>query len=700
VRKFFFLIFVALLAAIIIPQTVHTSAAPKDRTLNGKGNNLKHLVWGESGTQYVRLAPPDYADGVSAMMSGPSPRYVSNRIFNDLGQNIFSENGTSQWGWAWGQFIDHDFGLRNETPGESAPIAFDQKDPLEAFRNDLGSIDFARTPAAPGTGITTPRQQLNTLTSFIDGSGVYGVTGSRLEWLRTGPVDGSLSNNSASLMLPGGYLPTAATRGDAKSAPAADLFGALNASPSQAVIAGDVRANENVALTAIHTLFAREHNRVVAALPANLPDETKFEIARRVVGAEIAYITYAEFLPALGVQLPAYHGYNPTVNPGLSDEFATVGYRAHSMIHGQFDVAFTSGQYTTSQLRAFRAEGIGLGNEDGSQSLQIPLTVAYGNPGLLPQVGIGPFLKSLGAERQYRNDEQIDNTLRSVLFQVPKPGVTNPAACQEPVVQPGCFSDVQDLGAIDVQRARDHGIPLYNDLRRAYGLAPKTSFTAITGESTDRFPASLGPNAIDNPHSLEFVKLLDKDGKAIDPTCAAAQEETVTGVRRTTLAARLKAIYGSVDKVDAFVGMTSEQHLEGTDFGELQLTMWRTQFAAIRDGDRFFYVNDPALKQIARTYGIGFNNSLAQIIKLDTGATVQPDVFKVIESDSSPAVAPAAQRPTAKRLVVAGAPSAVVTRRVEAPPNTRCDRAGTTGSRSFALFGDHRNTYSPYHRRA
>src|SRR5439155_13520132 len=132
----------------------------------------------------------------------------------------------------------------------------------------------------------------------------------------------------------------------------------------------------------------------------------------------------------------------------------------------------------------------------------------------------------------------------------------------------------------------------------------------------------------------------DKDGKAIDPTSAAAQEETVTGVRRTTLAARLKAIYGSVDKVDAFAGMTSEQHLEGTDFGELQLTMWRTQFAAIRDGDRFFYVNDPALKQIARTYGIGFNNSLAQIIKLDTGATVQPDVFKVIESDSSPAVAP------------------------------------------------------------
>jgi peroxidase len=44
------------------------------------------------------------------MVSGPSPRYISNRVFNDVGQNLFSENDISQWGWAWGQFIDHDIG--------------------------------------------------------------------------------------------------------------------------------------------------------------------------------------------------------------------------------------------------------------------------------------------------------------------------------------------------------------------------------------------------------------------------------------------------------------------------------------------------------------------------------------------------------------------------------------------------------------
>src|SRR5580765_3489067 len=138
------------------------------RTLDGSGNNAAHPAWGQAGTQYLRVAAPNYADGISQMVAGPSPRYVSNRIFNDLGQNLFSENDISQWGWAWGQFIDHDIGLRDETPAEHAPIAFNALDPLESFTNDFGALDFARTPAAPSTGSVVPRQQVNTITSYID----------------------------------------------------------------------------------------------------------------------------------------------------------------------------------------------------------------------------------------------------------------------------------------------------------------------------------------------------------------------------------------------------------------------------------------------------------------------------------------------------------------------------------------------------
>jgi len=603
------------------------TASPADasmfaiRSLDGRGNNELHPNWGRANTLYLRLAPPDYRDGISRMEGGPSPRYVSNRVFNDGGQNLFSENGVSQWGWVWGQFVDHDIGLRNEQPGESAPIAFNTNDPLEAFTDDLGAIAFSRTPAAPGTGVATPRQQVNTLSSFIDASNVYGVDSARLAWLRLGPVDSS----GAPLMLTDdGYLPRVTARGDPTTAPAMDLMGALVGMPNRAVVAGDVRANENIALTALHTLFAREHNRIVAALPSYLTAEERFQIARRVVGAEIQYITYTQFLPALGIQLEPYRGYQPSVNPALSNEFAVVGYRAHSMIHGEFDTTVPAGTYTDEELSAFAAQQIIVERTAADVTLTIPLNAAFGNPDLLQQVGLGPVLQSL-AERQYKNDEQVDNTLRSILFQVPKPGIPDPTVCGAPVVNPDCFTGVSDLPAIDIARGRDHGIPSYNDLRRAYGLAPKTSFIDVTGEATQRFPPRLNGN---DPAILDFVELRDADGTLLVPGSAEAEDEAVTGIRSSTLAARLKAAYGSVDRLDAFVGMVSEQHLKGTEFGELQLAIWTKQFAALRDGDRFYYLNDPALHAIELAFRIDYRHSLAEIAKLDAGVTLQTNVFE------------------------------------------------------------------------
>src|SRR5207302_10122055 len=194
-------------------------------------------------------------------------------------------------------------------------------------------------------------------------------------------------------------------------------------------------------------------------------------------------------------------------------------------------------------------------------------------PDPLQNLRLGPVFQSL-SQLQYENDEQIDNALRSVLFQVPKPGVPDPTVCGVPIVNPDCFSGVSDLGAIDIARGRDHGIPTYNDLRRAYGLTPKASFVDVTGEATQRFPVDplINPrDPINDPNILDFVELRDADGNIVAPGTDAAEEEVVVGVRRTTVAARLKAVYGSVDRLDAFVGMVSEQHVKHTEFGELQL---------------------------------------------------------------------------------------------------------------------------------
>ena len=366
-------------------------------------------------------------------------------------------------------------------------------------------------------------------------------------------------------------------------------------------------------------------------LPTWLSAEERFQIARRIVGAEIQHITYTQFLPALGLQLEPYRGYNPTVNSGLSNEFAVVGYRAHSMVHGEFDTTVRATRYTDAELAAFAARGIVIThNADTTVTLEIPLAAAFGTPDLLQQLGLGPMFRSL-SQRQYENDEQIDNALRSVLFQVPKPGIPDPTVCGVPLVNPDCFTGVSDLGAIDIARARDHGIPTYNDLRRAYGLAPKTSFVDITGEATQHFPVDPLINAqdpINDPNILDFVELRDADGNLVDPDSEQAQEEVVTGIRRTTVAARLKAVYGSVDRLDAFVGMVSERHVNGTVFGELQRAIWKKQFEALRDGDRFFYQIDPALPIFTAVFGISPRHTLAEIIKLNTGVTLQPNVFK------------------------------------------------------------------------
>src|SRR5689334_14645255 len=312
--------------------------------------------------------------------------------------------------------------------------------------------------------------------------------------------------------------------------------GRLLANPGEAAVAGDVRANENIGLTATQTLFAREHNRIVSLLPNTLSAEDKFQIARRIVVAEQQYITYNEFLPAMGVSLPQYTGYKSNVNAAETLEFATVGYRAHSQIHGEFTTAtFPASRWTAAQQSQLKAQGVEITPDGSNVTLTIPLNVAFFNPDLLQLVGEGPMLSTL-EESQYRNDEMFDNGMRSVLFQVPTTG-SDPTYVDQVDFTP-CFTGVTDLAAIDIQRARDHGIPTYNQLRQAYGLAPKTSFTAITGESTDQFPAGSG---VDNPNSLTFTSAADINGT---PMATFQADGTTSVTRASTLAARLRAVYG------------------------------------------------------------------------------------------------------------------------------------------------------------
>ena len=93
---------------------------------------------------------------------------------------------------------------------------------------------------------------------------------------------------------------------------------------TQLFLTGDIRANENALLTSLHTVFTREHNRLVDAIAAQMPnfdEEQQYQLARKIVGAEIQAITYREFLPALigtGATVPKAEQYAYSTNQDAS----------------------------------------------------------------------------------------------------------------------------------------------------------------------------------------------------------------------------------------------------------------------------------------------------------------------------------------------------------------------------------------------
>lgn len=282
-------------------------------------------------------------------------------------------------------------------------------------------------------GITpNPRQQPNQISAYLDGSVIYGSDPTRAAALRL--FQGGKLKTSA------GNLPPLNTAGlpnanDAHRFPDDQLF-----------LCGDVRANENVELSAIHTLFVREHNQIAGAIAAAnhwLNDEQIFQRTRRIVVAELQAITYNEFLPALlgPNALRPYSGYDPNVNSGIATEFSTAAYRiGHTLIND--DVEF-------------------LDNDANPVREEMELADAFFNPEPLHEVGPAPILKYLATDNAQEVDTMLVGGLRNFLFGPPGAGGF-------------------DLAARNMQRGRDHGLADYNSARFAYGLSRVTSFAQIT----------------------------------------------------------------------------------------------------------------------------------------------------------------------------------------------------------------------------
>ena len=96
--------------------------------------------------------------------------------------------------YAWGQFIDHDLDLTgNATQAFNIPVPTGDPsfDP-----NGTGTqiIPLNRSISDPATGTSNPRQQVNTVTAWLDGSQIYGSDATTADKLRT--HDGGLLKTS------------------------------------------------------------------------------------------------------------------------------------------------------------------------------------------------------------------------------------------------------------------------------------------------------------------------------------------------------------------------------------------------------------------------------------------------------------------------------------------------------------------------
>jgi len=424
--------------------------------------------------------------------------------------------------------LDHDLTFTPTDATDNWPFSVPDDDPyIEYYPVGERFMNFSRSRY-----VTNPvdgmRDQFNGITSYIDGSSVYGSTPKLTQAVRLGDNICELNTTASpnGPMLPRNYLDVGFDN-PSRKVPETYLFAA-----------GDVRANENPGLTTLHTIFVREHNRQCARIRAanpSMPGEVQFEEARKWVIALLQHVTFNEYIPAtIGESLSPYAGYKADVDATVDLLFATALFR-----YGHSEVL----------------EHIPRTDEEGNTIPQgaLRLKECYFNPPCWQSEGPEPILNGMTRTRQMEVDAYYVDAIRNFLFHQPsKKGVNS-----------------VDLGARNIQRGRDHGIPSYNKAREYFQLPAALAFSDITSNAT--------------------------------------------------LAQLLSDVYGGdVNKVDAYVGALAEDHKTYPYIGDLMGTAIKYQYTCSRDGDRFYFENTAVSKFTEQDINEILSTKLSDIVLRNT----------------------------------------------------------------------------------
>ncbi len=448
------------------------------RTMDGSFNDLNNVDEGKAHIEFVREFPAAYDGDGSTILDRGNPRTISNTVIAQP-TSLPSQAGLNRLVFTFLQFLDHDITATEEGESEFVPIPVPIGDPqFDPFRQGQAIIPFTRSHFEAGTGTSTnnPRMQLNTITSWIDGSVVYGSDVDRASWLRS--FSGGKLKASSSAHGP--LLPYNTIDGEYASPidPTAPRMGGdrdHDGNPQKIFVSGDVRASEQPGLTTLHTLFMKEHNRICDELIANgsTDDEFNYQYARKMVGGIIQSIVVYELLPTLGINM-INDNYDPSMAPDISTEFATAAYRlGHTMISDELQLIFNE-----------------CNGADFVATANLPLKDAFFNVRLMTDFGPDPIIRGLFANKQETIDEKIVDAARNFLFGAPGSGG-------------------MDLAALNIQRGRDHGIADFNTVRQGLGMSPITSFNQISSNPTT---ANALQTAYGNVNNIDlWVGLLAED---------------------------------------------------------------------------------------------------------------------------------------------------------------------------------------------
>ncbi|CAL7938033.1 unnamed protein product [Xylocopa violacea] len=514
------------------PLTTPDCPDGKYRTFDGTCN--RPMQRGASMTPFRRALPPNYADGIEAprkAISGaelPSAREVSLKVHKP---SPSSNPHFTVMLAVYGQFLDHDITATALSQGingtsisccppsvghpECFPVPVSSGDPVFDVAGRT-CMDFVRSAPAPQCKLG-PRQQLNQVTAFIDGSAVYGSDSNAARSLRAfvgGRLRMQLTPDNRTL------LPPSTNPNDGCNRETERLKGRY------CFAAGDPRANENLHLTTMHLLWARQHNRVadhLAKINPSWGDQTLYEESRRIVGAQLQHITYQEFIPiVLGEQetslrglKPLQSGYrewpedldDPSNDPSVANNFAAAAFRfAHTLLPGLMKVT----------------------DEQRGTSSYVELHRMLFNPySLYAEGGVRSSVTSATRNMIQMTSTHVTSQLTNHLFEDPVANLTVPCGL--------------DLVSLNIQRGRDHGLPGYTKWREYCGLGKTESFSDLEGHL--------------DPQSLYDIA----------------------------------SLYQNVHDVDLYTGALAELPKAGGIVGPTFSCLIADQFVRLQRGDRFWY---------------------------------------------------------------------------------------------------------------